>query len=264
MREGGGPDTGVARVLAQAEISQPHAAVLSQEDVLGLQVAMDDVLAVQVLDRLQELCEDSANPLLGEAAEIHLDFLLQVTLGAILHDNDEVRFGFKGTILHMHEVFLVRDDVPMSQSHKLFGLLAVLVNLGDVAYENLLRDEPRIITKALDKVDSTVAAGTDQMELTVLVPTDAADTAPLRADLPEVQGAQDTQPEQHQESNNVVVRHDQHNLAGFTALGLLVEVQVRLKDRPRHQHHAGARNLAELLLEAGRPQDRSALAWAAR
>mmetsp|Transcript_122745 Transcript_122745/g.393133 ORF Transcript_122745/g.393133 Transcript_122745/m.393133 type:complete len:232 (-) Transcript_122745:1162-1857(-) len=52
VREGGGPDTGVARVLAQAEIAQPHAAVLSQEDVLGLQVAMDDVLAVQVLDRL--------------------------------------------------------------------------------------------------------------------------------------------------------------------------------------------------------------------
>mmetsp|Transcript_66616 Transcript_66616/g.144684 ORF Transcript_66616/g.144684 Transcript_66616/m.144684 type:complete len:212 (-) Transcript_66616:287-922(-) len=187
-------------------------AIVAEEDVLGLQVSMNDVLAVQVLDRLQQLSEDCSNPLFGEGAEILFDLFLQVALRAELHHDDEVGFGLQGMMFDMHEVLFVADDVPMSQRHQLLGLLGVVIDLRDVVDQDLLRHELGIVRHALHEVHGAIATGPDELKLAILVSADAADAAPVGADLPQVDGPQDCEREDDEEGGDVVQGHDDDDL----------------------------------------------------
>jgi len=50
----------------EAKVRDFHVVILVQQDVLGLEVTMDNVLGVYVLDALEDLSHDGARLLLGE------------------------------------------------------------------------------------------------------------------------------------------------------------------------------------------------------
>ena len=65
--EGCGGDSGRHVHLAEAEIDQPDVTVRVEHHVLGLQVSVDDVSAVEVVERADDLLDVPARVGLGQA-----------------------------------------------------------------------------------------------------------------------------------------------------------------------------------------------------
>mmetsp|Transcript_88340 Transcript_88340/g.205531 ORF Transcript_88340/g.205531 Transcript_88340/m.205531 type:complete len:249 (+) Transcript_88340:551-1297(+) len=193
MRQCGRPQSDTTCAPAEPKVTKAHAAVVCQEDILRLQVAVYHILAVQVLDCLQQLGEDSAHPLLREISKVQLNLFLEVALRAVFHDDDEVRLGFQGAILAVYKVVLVRDDVPVPQGHKLLSFATVFVHLGDLTDQDLLGHKASTIGEPLHQIHRAVSASTQKVQCAVLIAADTTGTAPASADLPEVDSTKDTQ-----------------------------------------------------------------------
>ena len=73
----------VPEQLGEAEVGDLHAAPLVEQDVLGLDVAMDDAFVVGVLQRVADLRHDRQR--LGRRQAARLDELPQVGAVDVLH-----------------------------------------------------------------------------------------------------------------------------------------------------------------------------------
>ena len=91
------------RTLGDTEVGDLHAAVGGDHDVLGLQVAVDDVLSLRVVERREHSLE---NP--RDLGERHVaDVRPERSAGHVLHGD------VRGSVAH--EVVVDRDDVGMAE-----------------------------------------------------------------------------------------------------------------------------------------------------
>ena len=122
-----------------AEVGDLHEPLLGDEDVAGPQVAMDDVVAVRVIDRVGDLHAEVERARQLERAFPHDDRLERLARD-VLHDDEEDAF----LLLRGED----RDDVGMAHAAEQARLVQ---QLGEIevllTVRNLQRDllvEPRI------------------------------------------------------------------------------------------------------------------------
>mmetsp|Transcript_28584 Transcript_28584/g.62192 ORF Transcript_28584/g.62192 Transcript_28584/m.62192 type:complete len:341 (+) Transcript_28584:566-1588(+) len=209
------------RVPAKTKVPEAYVTFLGEEDILRLQVSVDHIFAMQILDGLKQLSKDCPHPVLGETQEVLFDLFLEIPLGTELHDDDEVRLGLKASILHVDKVFLIGDDVTMSQHDQLLGFSAVLVHFRDLSDRDLLRDEAIQVGHPFHQVHRAVATAAQQIEAAIAVAAQLTGAASPCANLPEVDGTEDIQGGNDRECSDVVAREVQNDLGGlFHLLGL--------------------------------------------
>lgn len=142
--ETGGLGLVVDLLLAEPEVREFGVALFVEHDVVGLEVALNDVVGVQVLDGQQDFGDVELGGVFVELLQFVQD-LAQVAAGALLHDEEQLLGGLEGLeefddegVLDLGEdvalcLGLAREvaahDLLLAQHlHGLEALLALLLN----------------------------------------------------------------------------------------------------------------------------------------
>jgi hypothetical protein len=123
----------VAHRPSEAEVGELHGPVAAHQNVLGLHVAVNDALAVEVLQGQNELFGDRANLLLRKALVV-LKHLEEFSL-CVLHHHYELRLSFEG-VQQQHDVIVVQLCQDVDFLPKTPQLLFVLALLDDKLHGN--------------------------------------------------------------------------------------------------------------------------------
>mmetsp|Transcript_91712 Transcript_91712/g.264515 ORF Transcript_91712/g.264515 Transcript_91712/m.264515 type:complete len:210 (-) Transcript_91712:423-1052(-) len=96
-----------ATEIDDAQVARPQIARFrAQQEVLGLQIPMADLLVVHVVDAKQDLLHDGCDLLLAEARDL-VQGIIQVAAGAVIHHQININMVFE-QVVHT-------DDVRMLQ-----------------------------------------------------------------------------------------------------------------------------------------------------
>ena len=157
--------TTLATHLAQTKVNNLHIHIVPalglvrQQQVLGLQISVDDVLGVHVHQRAGYLIHNLAGLLLVQRA-LGDDVIKQFSPGHELHDDVDLLVGY----VHVVE----RDDVGMVQTSEGGDFrVELLDHTRESLLDVLLVDDLAGVGLAVDPVDAAVAggSGTDAQDL---------------------------------------------------------------------------------------------------
>ena len=144
--------------LGHAEVGEHHVAVLIHEDVFELQVAVHDVLGVQMAQRQGELRGVELGALLVELAR-DAQVLEQLAALAVLHDEEELGGRLEG-VDQVDQVGVV----DVLEDHLLGPGVLELVLLDDVLLADALHGQDLLGVLLLDQHDLAEGSAAEHLE----------------------------------------------------------------------------------------------------